>query len=528
MEEISGLVLMELLTGELTSHDCLIVEDNRVIIENVIIGKNNGRPRIPFDINFKKNITFKNCIFNIRVSFISCEFNAIRFSGGTIFNKGLYFKRCKAVLITFNDVEFMKMENPSNQINFSYVNLGRISFYNSKNIRSFIDNGYIDNLSYYSCENLELTIQDKRTVFNYLGFSDLIGSNRVVLRDITIDKVNIEDEISRDSRLEMYNLNIRILDFSSLINKGVLLFNTIKFKIKRIQYSSKTIKQFFEEYNYTQEQRDEIISDLSNVGLVEDDDLFMLSFDEDLLDELNKGKNEVKDLDNKYEFLYSEMGLDEMELGSQIQFHAFELGNCKLSNCTFEKGVKLKVKDTELDSLKLKNCELPIVDLETNESNYEIFNDLYSIAKKQHNKEREVSYYSTSQEALLEKLRSDEDKDLASIWSLRISKYYSRFGTDWIRSIKVTVIFPLLLFLPMVLLSGYYPCGSIDCFFTFFDVASGYLLFLNPAHKLNFMGDIEMQPLNNFGFVFFDMIGRIIIGIGIFETIRSFRKFTRK
>ena len=47
--------------------------------------------------------------------------------------------------------------------------------------------------------------------------------------------------------------------------------------------------------------------------------------------------------------------------------------------------------------------------------------------------------------------------------------------------------------------------------------------FINPTHKIDFIDDLK----NEIGdwTRFLDFFGRIIVGIGIYETIKSFRKY---
>ncbi|MBD1259815.1 pentapeptide repeat-containing protein [Maribacter polysiphoniae] len=49
---------------------------------------------------------------------------------------------------------------------------------------------------------------------------------------------------------------------------------------------------------------------------------------------------------------------------------------------------------------------------------------------------------------------------------------------------------------------------------------TNYLKFLNPAHSVEYLGQQQ-----NFLFYFFDYLGRIFVGYGIYQTIQAFRKY---
>lgn len=77
----------------------------------------------------------------------------------------------------------------------------------------------------------------------------------------------------------------------------------------------------------------------------------------------------------------------------------------------------------------------------------------------------------------------------------------------------------------MLLMSNYDLAWSTD---GFRENIANYIKFINPTHKLNFMDTEFYKYSDNDWFVIFDLLGRIFVGIGIFETIRSFRKYSRK
>jgi hypothetical protein len=78
-------------------------------------------------------------------------------------------------------------------------------------------------------------------------------------------------------------------------------------------------------------------------------------------------------------------------------------------------------------------------------------------------------------------------------------------------------------------------CSNYDIEFSkegldgFISSAIFYIQYLNPAHRIDFMDNKLSNYMYsmNLGFMVFDFIGRILISIGIFEIIKSFRKYVR-
>ena len=49
-----------------------------------------------------------------------------------------------------------------------------------------------------------------------------------------------------------------------------------------------------------------------------------------------------------------------------------------------------------------------------------------------------------------------------------------------------------------------------------------YFEFINPTHRVDFIGREAKEPLLA---NFIDLLGRLIIGFGIYQTIQAFRRF---
>lgn len=103
----------------------------------------------------------------------------------------------------------------------------------------------------------------------------------------------------------------------------------------------------------------------------------------------------------------------------------------------------------------------------------------------------------------------------------RVNQYTNEHGQNWKRGIGVTLLTAIVCFLFYLLsLKNYSLCGVGQ-------FLSDYSHFLNPIHKYNFMtqegGTVELGDWS----IFIDSISRILVGIGIYQTIQAFRKYGR-
>lgn len=103
-----------------------------------------------------------------------------------------------------------------------------------------------------------------------------------------------------------------------------------------------------------------------------------------------------------------------------------------------------------------------------------------------------------------------------------LNKISNNHTTSWIRGVFFTLIAGLIFYYLAII-------GSDDFRFSFSllpwdelkDVISKYFIFLLPTHKFS-----EIYSSNNPLNLIFDLLGRIFIGYGIYQTIQAFRKYT--
>jgi len=340
----------------------------------------------------------------------------------------------------------------------------------------------------------------------------------VYLERFKLNRLSLSGHYESNTIVEIENVELHSMDINFLKNKGHIKFHNIIVHQEEIETSKITISKFFEKHKVTDEEKVEIQS-LTTRKIIESESLTELhltighKYAQNKIDDLFKKKKDSRK--NLFEFNKAQIG--------QMEFKNFPL----------EKFQGIKIIDTELTSLKTFNSTFPIKKIQGNhKSLYEIFNDLYSIAKTKNNKLEEIQYYKASQGSLLKSLlNKDWWKNTPSIISLFTSKIYSNYGTRWTQSaFLITPIFSSIFFCLMLLSSNFELDLSLEGCKNFQENLVYYVQFLNPIHKITFMDRTtsNFKFSSDLSFVILDFIGRILISIGIFETIISFRKYVRK
>lgn len=152
-----------------------------------------------------------------------------------------------------------------------------------------------------------------------------------------------------------------------------------------------------------------------------------------------------------------------------------------------------------------------------NKATYSFFNQLYTVAKSNNNMDDIAHYYQTAQEALLKtKQPSDPDRR-----SLQLSKKRSAFWTNRVRSLLLMLFFSILLYWVVIITSKERQrTRHIERWFIW-SLREDVFIWINPIHKTNQIGHWwKIESL--------DLLNRIVLSFGIYETIRSFRKYHRK
>ncbi|WP_298313757.1 hypothetical protein [uncultured Aquimarina sp.] len=125
----------------------------------------------------------------------------------------------------------------------------------------------------------------------------------------------------------------------------------------------------------------------------------------------------------------------------------------------------------------------------------------------------------------LEDLKSYK-RDFLILISSRLSNHY---GLSWWQGVKFTLFSSLVGYFVYILchiLQGNYPYefgwDNWEVFSSSVDYTLKYYFqFLWPTHKFDFMAGVISSPLN----YLIDILSRIVVGFGVYQTIQAFRKF---
>ena len=151
-----------------------------------------------------------------------------------------------------------------------------------------------------------------------------------------------------------------------------------------------------------------------------------------------------------------------------------------------------------------------------NRETYRIIKDSY---EKANNRVEALHYHALEMNMLL-----GETKPFSKDWwILSLNKWSSNHGTDWRRGVLFTLTVALLFFSAYMFFRGSRLCFEIVCIDRFL---SQYFAFIFPIRELK----TEMIDLDKGGawaMILSDLLGRIFIGFGIYQTITAFRKFRR-
>ncbi len=275
-----------------------------------------------------------------------------------------------------------------------------------------------------------------------------------------------------------------------------------------------------------------------------------LSINQFLIKDLfNEGKISIIELKSSGRYINQvkhEDDLQEIDANpSKIAFENSALGSISFFNCSFNSFDEVIVKDSRIDEIITSNQHVPVSDekeIFTNENHEkdpqyleELYNQLYLAMQKQGNRTQEIKYYTEYLEwHRLNKVNTLKARPFLNLllkqdWytptALWFHKKTSSYGTNWIRSFLILLLIGLLLYfaysisLPEIefrieLLT----LESVLFHFKF------YTRFLLPTHDFILIKNTSPTGWS----ALWDILGRIVIGFLIYQTIAAFRRFGRR
>lgn len=449
---------------------------------------------------FKREVTFQKGVFKNHIALSKNYFQRTVSFGFKI--------KCQSISI-YNSTFTQNIYFGSGI--FESVRLG-----NNKIKEVIVTGGLFKSLSIDGPNVEEISVYNPNTFVGTLGIGNNLCNTKVSLGNIIVNKLYIAGKFDSSNTIFIDNISLFSLKFSLLRNSGHIYFNNISVRKNEKEITNTTIKDFFDQLSINEIGR---ILDYQQETLDTNLPLHYLSFpiNDDLWDK--KWALQLNDSLTKNE--------------NQLEFDKVHIGFLEFKNIQLKNFNTIIVRDTDLSQLKTFNSTFPVKKIKGNyHSLYEIYNDLYSTAKAKNNRREQIGYYNASKDALLKSiLNSKWYTKIPSIISLSMTKLYSNYGSRWPQSLfLITPIVALIFFSCMMLSTNFDLDLSPNGFQNFQDLIVYFLQFLNPAHSLNFM-DNKIDNIifsNSAYFVLFDLIGRVFIGIGIFETILAFRKYVRQ
>jgi hypothetical protein len=477
-----------------------------------------GEVLIKEEFNYPYFIKINQCTFINRIDFWKGTFEKGISAESTSFKDRVYitngvYKWIRIAKCSF--VDFLAIGGIGNPGEFGSITIEDVS---AKSL--LITGGHFKSLSFRWNKVKHIVVSNRNTFINSLSFSspNKIENSKVSISNILINKLYFSGEYLSSNYVEVENIDLHSIRFNDFINKGKFLLKNIRVNAHSKQVSDLTISEFYIKENVSEDRKSDIQSYTSEI-IDESLPLYKLHLplNDSLIEEKEKllliDENDQKD---------SYFGVDKATLG-ELEMKKVEMN----------KFNELTIFNTDLSTIKLYSSTFPCKKITGDSAElYEVFNDLYTVSQSQNNKRDQIEYYKYSKNALLNSMLNKHwFKNIPSIISLGLSWIYSDFGTKWIRALFiVTPLLGALFFTLMMLLTKYDLDISNHGFENFKMLLAYYIRFLNPAHRINFMDNIFSDFIfsNNFIFVLLDTFGRIFIGIGLFETVQSFRSYSRK
>jgi hypothetical protein len=500
-------------------------------------------PTISFDgVTFVNECKVTNVVCNYRLIFYRCEFQSdLRFSK-TTFKFICQILDSKYPVLSIHNCIGLHLEIRAKDSKITSLKTCRFN-----KIGLLAGSGSFTLTKIFSEELVIKGINSKK--LNFSGDTSFVS--RLIIQgdiekgnhyfnNINTNIISIESTVFTEAKLNFNSIITSRWCLSDFVNKGQFVVNDILYKpgssIFKENLTLPNAKKLIQNFNNFPKKKETNSQEvkLSNLSLKTEDIIVnqedeFIEFSFDYIVNFNESNYEYFDV--IYESGLSKQKKIPKKFDSAFVIENSHLGNSIFRNIPFEKFKALIIEKTDLSTILTFNATFVNSNLEgTHSSLYETYNNLYTLAKKKNNKYEEITYYKITQFALLKTLHTEKKKSsIPSIISLNTSLFYSSFGTSWTQALLVTISIGAVFYIFAVLGTKLKIDISPQGINNFYSGWKYFLQFLNPTHKIDFMDNfLNIQYSNYNFFVTFDLLGRIFISIGIFETIRSFRKFVRK
>lgn len=207
------------------------------------------------------------------------------------------------------------------------------------------------------------------------------------------------------------------------------------------------------------------------------------------------------------DYYFNDVNLGRLELSEcrvmcSMIWNNINLKTIKLLNTTLEKNFKFfNLNISNLSKLDDETCRV-----------------FKSFALKNNDQSGFLKFNMLEQNKLFENKKFDD----SDYWILLCKKYFSNHGTSWVQAIIMTLVLSFLFYVPIFI---FLKNNFAFCQFFSSEFLNGFIRFLNITDYFNPIVFDKRVYIDNPIALILMFLGKIVLGIGIYETITSFRKY---
>lgn len=499
------------------------IDDNLTIESNLHYGSNT---------HYLKSIVFRKCTFNGSIhiedysksgfwKFYDCVFNtSVTFNG---FARSLFLHDCKfkdKFKVVSSEAKVIQIENSifegelllsghyKESITLTNINVG--GGQNKHRIFS-ISEATVNEIEVTNAEFFAVNISDasnleNTTVFNKLHAESFIFNNAKIGNNIRI-KDSVINELSFDNIIEgdPAHRYLELKEECKIYNATFALHMLENTVISNCKFQN-----------------------LRLWGRNEEDSIFNIqesAIDKIIFDQVyNKGLITIRKSDVPFTATFV-----------TIAFNSSTLGKSDFILCDFSNG-RLEFENSKISEVFLSQTDFPKVVYNNGKIDPAqarlAFGQLHTTFLKQGDTVRALEYQSREIEAHYNQLKGKGGINLTRV-NLWLNKISNDFGRNWGRGILFTLGLGVLFFYLLVISTKEYELGFGFPVFCDGRLVAAFVKYMNPIRFLEtdtlFKGSLN-QPFATLSGVSYilDMVGRILITYGIYQTIQAFRRFGRK
>nr|WP_321236183.1 hypothetical protein [uncultured Psychroserpens sp.] len=473
MEEINEKEFIELLTSEQHSEHL-----------NLIINFENATTVDLFKITLSNR--FINCKFiGKRLDFLNMSLSAdsdpmhyFHFEACEFQNE-IYFKEC-----FLRELRFSKISREVNMLHIAPIKLGFLTFECAESIEA------------EALNNINIVIHDCE-IEHYLDFLHLKSSGSLFINDCNIKQVKIHDctfkriDITHNQFSNEFQFTLNEISDSFIEQNN---FEKSNFSLTDFGFKAKFESNEFKDTALFQKLKNEYRTDLE----IKDCNFYKYT-------DFNNSK------------LY-ELRIDKSKFQEFVSFQELELNSIFLDRTIFEKPAFFD----DIEILRFNNCNkrtLRNIKQQLLRSDNKIDYDSFRSHELNSYKEELKKKIKLKPNVNKRKLRRD-------LSILRVNTFFSNNGTDWVKALKRTVIVALVFYSVFFILHNSHrelDLFNISNYNEYFIGLFRYFLITDFHNPLTNKSEYLSSVLEWIPFI----LGKILIAIGIYEILVSFRKFKK-